>query len=445
MRTSLLPLAVCISLSLASTAVFASENSESASKTVTATDTLAGIDFYGYFRSGIASGDNGSMKESVGGSFQKNKLGRLGNEFDTYAEVGFGKELYNAGSQSVYFQTMINMYDGDSNSNNGDNPFGWENLNMQFRNFLGLDETSWVGIRQYNKYSIDANDFFYWNQTNVGGGIEKMSLGQGKLSVAVLHRDIAEDNTIAADGELDSVDIDDLVDSNQLEIMYDSQPLWNGATLAVGYKYLDADASDEQVQHDNHDYSNGQAFMAILHQQVSDKGFNDTVVQYYTDGSALQGVTFGAADTLNGTVKSGTGWALRNYGVIPFAGDWEVSHALNYAGANDVELWDGRKGDGTTASASARVTYHWSDYTRTYVELGYFNDEKTVDGTNYDRSGSKYTIAQALSYGRDKPELRLFASYFDSSSDNWDNTGNAFENGHSSDTWAIGLQANVFW
>lgn len=445
MRTSLLPLAVCISLSLASTAVFASENSESASKTVTATDTLAGIDFYGYFRSGIASGDNGSMKESVGGSFQKNKLGRLGNEFDTYAEVGFGKELYNAGSQSVYFQTMINMYDGDSNSNNGDNPFGWENLNMQFRNFLGLDETSWVGIRQYNKYSIDANDFFYWNQTNVGGGIEKMSLGQGKLSVAVLHRDITEDNTIAADGELDSVDIDNLVDSNQLEIMYDSQPLWNGATLAVGYKYLDADASDEQVQHDNHDYSNGQAFMAILHQQVSDKGFNDTVVQYYTDGSALQGVTFGAADTLNGTVKSGTGWALRNYGVIPFAGDWEVSHALNYAGANDVELWDGRKGDGTTASASARLTYHWSDYTRTYVELGYFNDEKTVDGTNYDRSGSKYTIAQALSYGRDKPELRLFASYFDSSSDNWDNTGNAFENGHSSDTWAIGLQANVFW
>lgn len=445
MKTTLLPLAACVAFALIVPGALANETVETATKTMTATDTLAGIDFYGYFRSGIAAGDNGSMKESVGGSFQKNKLGRLGNEFDTYAEVGFGKELYNSGSQSVYIQTMINMYDGDTNSNNGDNPFGWENLNIQFRNFLGLGETSWAGVRQYNKYSIDANDFYYWNNTNVGGGIEKMELGQGKLSMAVLHRDIAQDNSIAADGELESVDIDNLVDSNQLEIMYDSQPLWSGATLAVGYKYLNADASNEQISHDNHDYSDGHAFMVLLRQQVSGTGFNDTVVQYYIDGSALQGVTFGSADTLNGTVKSGNGWAVRNYGTIPLAEDWDLSHAVNYATANDIQLWDGRNGDGSTISVNAKVTYHWSDYTRTYLELGYFDDEKTVNGTNYDRSGGKYTLAQALSYGRDKPEIRVFASYFDSNNDNWDNTGNVFENGRSNDTWAIGLQANVFW
>ncbi|AYN26160.1 carbohydrate porin [Buttiauxella sp. 3AFRM03] len=445
MKIKLLPLAVSVGLSVLPSVVFASEAAEPASKSVAFTDPLSGIDFFGYFRSGIAGGESGSMNEAVGGSFQKNKLGRLGNEFDTYAEIGFGKELYNAGSQSVYIQTMINMYDGDSNSNNGDNPFGWENLNMQFRNFMGFDETTWVGIRQYNKYSIDANDYFFWNKTNVGGGIEKMSVGQGKLSIAALHRDIEEDNSMGADGDLDSVDIDDLVDSNQLELMYDSQPLWRGASLVVGYKYLNADASDEQIQHNNHDYSDGQTAMVMLQQQVFEKGINNTVVQYYADGSALQGVTFGAADTLNGTVKSGNGWAMRNYGVIPLAEDWDLSHAINYAAANDIERWDGKKGDGTTVSASAKVTYHWSDYTRTYVELGYFDDEKTVDGTNYERSGSKYTVAQALSFGRDKPELRLFASYFDSSTDNWDDTGNAFENGHSSDTWAVGLQANVFW
>lgn len=116
-------------------------------------------------------------------------------------------------------------------------------------------------------------------------------------------------------------------------------------------------------------------------------------------GSALQGVTFGAADTLNGTVKEGEGWALRNYGTIPVAADWDVSHALNYAAANDVELWNGDKGDASTASVSAKVTYHWSDYTRTYLEMGYFDDKKTVNGTDYDRSGAKYTLAQALSYG----------------------------------------------
>lgn len=443
MKKSLLPLAIASSLSMVSTAVLADDKTDAPSKTVTATDTLAGIDFYGYFRSGMGASDGGgSMKDATGGSFEKNKLCRLGNEFDTYAEVGFGKELYRSGSQSVYIQTMINMYEGDTNSSH-ENKFGWENMNIQFRNFMGLDETTWAGIRQYNKYSIDANDYDFWNHTNVGGGIEKMSLGQGKLSVAFLHRDIDEDLSAFAEGE---VDAQQLIDSNQLELMYDSQPLWDGATLAVGYKYLHADANDEQVERANHDYVDGQTAMVVLKQQIFDKGVNNTVIQYYGKGSALQGVTFGAADTLNGTVKEGEGWALRNYGTIPVAADWDVSHALNYAAANDVELWNGDKGDASTASVSAKVTYHWSDYTRTYLEMGYFDDKKTVNGTDYDRSGAKYTLAQALSYGRDKPELRVFVSHYDSDRDNWtDASESSFNNGLDNDTWAVGIQANVFW
>ncbi|TNV22915.1 carbohydrate porin [Buttiauxella sp. B2] len=441
MKKSLLPLAIAAALSLASTAVYASEKTDAPSKTIIGADTLSGIDFYGYFRSGIAAGDNGSMKDAVGGSFEKNKLGRMGNEFDTYAEVGFGKELYNTGSESVYIQTMINMYDGDSNSNH-ENNFGWENMNIQFRNFMGMGETTWAGIRQYNKYSIDANDYDYWNHTNVGGGIEKMSLGQGKLSFAFLHRDIDEDLSALSEGD---VDTQELIDSNQLEVMYDSQPLWDGATLAVGYKYLNADANDEQLNRVNHDYSDGQTAMVVLKQEIFDKGVNNTVIQYYGKGSALQGVTFGAADTLNGSVKEGEGWALRNYGNIPVAADWDVSHAINLAGANDIEMWNGDKGDASTASASARVTYHWSDYTRTYLEMGYFEDQKSVNGSDYDRSGAKYTIAQALSFGRDKPEIRLFASHYDSNKDNWDDNTQSFENNLSNNTWAVGIQANVFW
>jgi len=452
MKKSFLPLAISAALSLVTTAVFANETTipapqvtDAPSKIIVGTDTLAGIDFFGYFRSGMGASDGGgSMKNATGGSFEKNKLGRLGNEFDTYAEVGFGKELYNSGSQSVYMQTMINMYDGDTNSDHT-NKFGWENMNIQFRNFMGMGETTWAGIRQYNKYSIDANDFFFWNQTNTGGGIEKMDLGQGKASVAVLHRDISENETDIANGGDPTIVTEDLIDSNQIELMYDSQPLWDGATLAVGYKYLNADPNDKQIERANHGYSDGQTAMIMLTQQVLDKGVNNTVIQYYGKGSALQGVTFGAADTLNGTVKEGEGWAIRNYGSIPLAADWDLSHALNYAVANDVELWNGDKGDASTAAVSAKVTYHWSDYTRTYLEMGYFGDKKTVNGTDYDRSGAKYTLAQALSYGRDKPELRVFVSHYDSDKDNWAEESQSFNNGLDNDTWAVGIQANVFW
>lgn len=402
----------------------------------------AGMDFFGYFRSGVGAGADGSMKEAVGGSFEKRKIGRLGNEFDTYAEIGFGKEISKDDKKSVYFQTMFNMYDGDTNSTSKDNNFGWENLNMQLRNFMGLEETSWVGIRQYNKkpYVIDSNDYFYWNQTNVGGGIEGMQVGQGKLSVAALHRDISASYN-NSDG-----DVGNTIDSNQLELMYDTLPVWEGGTLAMGYKFLKADATEEQIDTDlgNHDFSDGHAVMLELKQTVLNNGWNKTTLQYYYGGSALQGVTFGAADTLNGTVESGDGWAIRNYGIIPLDADWELSHAINYTEANNIKLWDGKEGDASSFAVSAKVTYHWTDITRTYVEAGYFDDQKSENNVDQSRSGSKYTVAQAFSFGRGQPELRVFASYLGSNNSDWDDS-HSFDNGTEDDIWTLGLQASVWW
>ncbi|WP_342058887.1 MULTISPECIES: carbohydrate porin [Aeromonas] len=428
MKTKWLPVAVAVVSALSAQAAVSAE--------------AAGFDYYGYFRSGMGTGDSGSMQDAVGGSFQKNKVGRLGNEFDTYAEVGFGKELKTDETKSVYIQTMFNMYDGDTNSNMGDSNFGWENMNMQLRNFMGLGETSWVGIRQYKKgFVIDSNDFFYWNQTNLGGGIEDMKLGQGKLSVAALHRDIAGTYNNSA-----GYPIEEMIDSNQLDLLYTDLPLWNGATLAMGYKFLKADATAEQIDADlgNHDYADGHAVMLELNQSLLGTGWNKTTLQYYADGSALQGVTFGSADTLSGRVESGNGFAIRNYGIIPLAADWDLSHAINYAEANDIKQWDGVEGDANAFAVSAKVTYHWTDITRTYVEAGYFEDEKTENGDVDSRSGSKTTIAQAFSFGRGEPELRVFASYLDSDNTDWDGS-HAFDNGTADDTWTVGLQANVWW
>ena len=429
MKSKLLPItAAVVTALLSAPTVFAAE--------------ATGFDYYGYFRSGMGIGDSGSMQDAVGGSFHKNKLGRLGNEFDTYAEVGFGKELKSDDSKSVYIQTMFNMYDGDTNSNMDDSNFGWENMNMQLRNFMGLGETSWVGIRQYkSSFFIDSSDYSYWNNTNVGGGIEDMKLGQGKLSVAALHRDIADSYNH------NDMTIDEGIDSNQLDLLYTDLPLWNGATLAMGYKFLNADPTSEQKDSSivgNHDYADGHAVMLELNQTLMGSGWNKTTIQYYVDGSALQGVTFGGADTLNGTVESGDGFAIRNYGIIPLAADWDLSHAINYAEANDVKQWNGIEGDASAFAVSAKVTYHWTDITRTYVEAGYFDDEKTENGDEMSRSGSKTTIAQAFSFGRDEPELRVFASYLDSDNSDWDNS-HSFDNGTADDSWTIGLQAHVWW
>ncbi len=192
--------------------------------------------------------------------------------------------------------------------------------------------------------------------------------------------------------------------------------------------------------------------MLELNQTLMEAGFNRTVLQYYVDGSALAGVRYQMADTLSGDVKSGDGFAIRNYGFIPLSADWDLSHAINYAEANDVEMhnegftsWSGSEGDARSFAVSAKVTYHWSDITRTYAEAGYFDDEVNTNTGDYSRDGSKATIAQAWSFGRGQPELRVFASYFNSDNSDWVSTVSTFENGNADDTWAVGIQANVGW
>lgn len=439
MKKTIICTLVAASLSAASLSVMAAD----------AATVINSIDYYGYFRAGVGQGADGSLANTIGGdSYEKNKIGRLGNEFDVYGEIGFGKEIYNEGGKSVYLQTMFNYWDGDTNSANDDNPFGWENLNMQLKNFMGLNETSWAGIRQYKpSYYIDATDYYYWSTTTTGAGIEDMKLGQGNLSIDVLHKDLEGPVQLHHEDGTSELEEGTTINAISFGVMYDNLPLWDGATLALGYKFLNADPSDQQIDDvttGEHDYEDGHAFMAELNQTVLESGSNRTVLQYYIDSSALQGVDFGPADALNGEVKSGSGWAIRNFGSIPLSANWDLGHAINYAAADSVELWGGDDMDASVFAINANVAYHWSDITRTYFDAGYFDEERTINGEDFDRSGAKYTIAQGWSFARGEPELRLYATYFDSNNTDWDNSL-AFEGNQSDDTWVVGVQANVWW
>ena len=70
MKMKWLPIAAAVTAALASQAAFA-------------------VDFHGYMRSGVGVSDNGDMQTDV----SKQKVGRLGNENDTYGEVQLGDEV----------------------------------------------------------------------------------------------------------------------------------------------------------------------------------------------------------------------------------------------------------------------------------------------------------------------------------------------------------------
>src|SRR5438105_1635651 len=64
------------------------------------------------------------------------------------------------------------------------------------------DATLWLGKRYYQRHDVHAMDFFYWNNSGDGVGIENIDAGIGKFHVA-LRRDNADvTTTSSAGGEL---------------------------------------------------------------------------------------------------------------------------------------------------------------------------------------------------------------------------------------------------
>ena len=116
MNTTLRTLSLALATALTSTYVLA--------------DTSVPIDFHGYLRSGVGVSSDGGMQE-----WQKNKLGRLGNETDTYGELELGSQVYKKDDVSFYLDSMVSMYSDGSNDNEttfgNDAQFGLRQLNLQ--------------------------------------------------------------------------------------------------------------------------------------------------------------------------------------------------------------------------------------------------------------------------------------------------------------------------
>ncbi|NRD75453.1 maltoporin [Shewanella sp. VB17] len=444
MKMKYLPLAAAVTAVLTSQAAFA-------------------VDFHGYMRSGIGVSDNGDMQ-----TYSNHKVGRLGNESETYAEIQLGQEVYNKDDMSFYVDSMIAMVAGDQGRDwestaDGSADFALRQFNVQAKGLFGGDETTWAGKRYYQRHDIHISDTYYWDVSGAGAGVENIQLGAGKLSVAVVRNDpndlLDSDiryNLVGGDyilvnndgSPFDGYPVTELVsrvNTNTLDIRYAGISLWSDASLEVGYDYAKANLTDEQKRF-NSDYKDGHMFTAELTQSMVG-GFNKTVAQYFIDGLAAQGVDYGSGSGsgLSQSAGRGDGFRLINFGVLAVNDKIEFGHQVLYAEANG--LGEGITSDVTdqdTFSVVIRPMYKWNDIMKTIVELGYHKDNSTFNGDNISNNGSKYTIAQAWSAGPGfmaRPEIRVFASYITA-----DGQFRPDEYGVLQDNaWNFGIQAEAWW
>ncbi|MEZ9646292.1 maltoporin LamB [Vibrio sp. 10N.261.52.C2] len=425
------------------------------------------VDFSGYVRSGI--GLSGNDGENLG--YEKSKLGRLGNENDTFFEVGLGQELYNEDGVSFYLDSLIaHAVDGDNDWEASDSAL--RVINVQAKGLIksDADATMWVGKRYYQRRDVHITDFYYLNTSSGAGvGVENLSLGGGKLSTALITDEgsqagaatygyVAGNNKVDPDQDPDQVWAQtgygsEDVSAYILDVRYAGIDLWSDASLELAAAYNFAHEKKDQTAVGD----DGALLSAIVHQGL-DNGFNQTVFQYGTNSYAAQMPGLGGGNNYDrsGANNDADGFRIINWGVVGMGSNWEVGHQIMFASASDVGTSDsfknnydsvtgayvdttavaGTKFDHTLANIVVRPEYKWDNNMKTIFEVGYYAEEKD----NVDYAASKYTVAQAWGAGSSfwaRPEIRLFASYF------VDHEGTAFS-GEDSEV-SIGAQFEAWW
>lgn len=308
------------------------------------------FDFHGYFRSGIAkSRDAGGIKWNV------DKVGRLGNENDTYSELEFGSEVYKVDDVSFYIDSMLQMSSNGLNDSEETNKatdaenanFALRQFNLQIKGLIPNDPnaTIWAGKRYYQRADIHIIDSKYLNISGPGAGIEYLDVGPGELSLAWIRKD-----SMGVDYRYEDVDENDNFDNlhpvnvNYIDARYASN-LWAGGwgQLAVAVAIpdtVDSSYTDgDKVIHesDNLVYDNGTSVMITAEvSQSFDGGYNKTVLQYMNGGLAHNAIDIGGGwyDSWH-DAEDAYGFSIINTGEWKLTDRFSFTHVLQYGYAAD--------------------------------------------------------------------------------------------------------------
>lgn len=159
------------------------------------------IDFGGYFRAGYGRNNEGGPQAAFQAPGALAKY-RLGNEVENYGELIVGKDWYLPGTFSLdpklrpdgtpegpiaHAQVRMAFVDPYSSFNSGTDtqvtfPEAWGSIGNVVRSQPSMK--FWAGNRYYRRHDTYIDDFFYYNMSGAGGGIEDLELPFGKFAAA---------------------------------------------------------------------------------------------------------------------------------------------------------------------------------------------------------------------------------------------------------------------
>lgn len=408
-------------------------------------------DFHGYMRSGIGTTAGGGDQACFQSNGADSKY-RLGNECETYIEIELGKEMWRQNDSSFYIDTRIayksgqqNDWEedpGDGSGSNSDaisqnrslntNPYrdsvvSVREANAQYKGIIPGQPRSnlWAGKRFYQRHDIHMADFYYWDLSGPGVGLEYWTVGPGDLSLAWVRNTDGPWANGLGDDFWDITGVRPNVINNVLSVRYANLETNKDGKLELGLEWGSADLTDGQknvlIYDSNQNLvrkgfkSESGWFLTAEHTQSNWLGsaasFNKLIGQYATGSMASTGnnnthsTSFSNIDYM---------WRILDHGTFEINDRIEMMYAAWYESkkANDGG------GQKDWFSIGVRPIYRWSDTMNTALEIGYDNVNYKDGWGGPDSDGrrdlTKVTLAQEWQAGPSiwaRPVIRLFATY----------------------------------
>ena len=343
--------------------------------------SASALEFAGYLRSGVGNSLNGGKQSCFKLPGAEAKY-RLGNECEQYAELELRQDVYSFDDGSVLsvdgMASLYNQYDRQLTFQGDNGSARLPQLYAQWSNLPSLNGGSlWAGRRYYKRNDIHISDFYYWNQSATGAGIEDVLIGGLRYSYALSRKDnLYQENYVTRH------------DFNVAG--FNTNP---GGELEFGLSYLD--------KPERTDAHSGWAITAQHVQSEFLGGKNKLAVQY-GEGSGT-GLGYTGDYRLDNSSK--------RYRIVEFF-DWQLTP--RFGGQIEAVYQKVFRPDGGNQewlSLGVRPAYAITEQFKLVTELGH-DQVKAADGT---RKLSKFTFAPTWSPKGPgfwtRPEVRLYYTY----------------------------------
>jgi maltoporin len=407
------------------------------------------VHFHGYFRAGYGVSSEGGRQVCFQAPGAQSKY-RLGNECDLYGEFLFTGPAYVSDSGvvatanvmfNVYIPTTTHGYPDRFTPNFGelgrDIHFGTNQFYMDFAGlpYLGEGAKAWAGRRFYKREDIHLTDYFWWNASGLGGGIEDIPIsGDLKLSYAAFVVDGP-----GVDGDMMGPQ-PNLPAQTDIGIRNDLRlygiPLHPGGSLALfGNAIIDASNGDSVNETEN-------GFSGSLMYVVKLMGGENKLAFQYGMGAAASG---------NGVVGSLTASSDTKYMQVV---DNLYIQPTPEIGAQLTGVFRRDDVDGSATgtldwiSAGGRVSYALHEYAQLLFEAG-FDTTKPEEGDR--RTLVKLTFSPAITAGKgyySRPHLRAWVTYGlwnDAAREAGVDSGSIYTETDKSGGATFGLQGETWW